>query len=78
MEVCRHPRAVWRRRHLHDVLAAAARVTRPPGDPDPQLRRGDVELLGAQLADRMQSVTAAGAIATLDVDHHLVARQVGG
>ena len=68
--------AIRRWRHLHDILAAAARVARPPGDPDPQLRRGDIELFGAQLADRMQDVAAAGAIATPDVDHHLVARQV--
>jgi hypothetical protein len=68
--------AIRRRRYEHDILAGAARITRTPGHPDPQLRRGDVELFGAQFADGMQNVAAAGAISAPDIDHHFVTRQV--
>ena len=74
-----HPaidRPVRRGRDHHDILATPADVARPARDPDPQLRRHDVELLGAEFADRRQRDTAARAVAVLDVDHHLVARQV--
>jgi hypothetical protein len=56
--------------------AAPARERPPPPPRSPQLRRHDVELFGADLADRGQRPAAARAIAVLDVDHHLVARQV--
>jgi len=69
-------RTLRRGRHQHDILAAAAGIARPPGDPHAQLRRHDVELLAAQLTDRPQLAAAARAIATADVDHHLVARQM--
>ncbi len=69
-------RTLRRGRHQHDILAAAAGIARPPCDPHTQLRRHDVELLAAQLTDRPQLAAAARAIATADVDHHLVARQM--
>lgn len=47
------------------------------GDAHPQLRRHDVELFAAQLADRMQQAAVARAVAALDVDQHFIARQVG-
>ncbi len=68
--------AVGRGCYDHGALAAMAGVARPPGHPHPQLRGHHVELLGAQFADGVQGVAAARAGAVLDVDHHLVARQV--
>ena len=68
--------AVGRGGHDDGTLAAMAGVARPPGHPHPQLGGHHVELLGRQLADGVQRVAAARASAVLDVDHHLVARQV--
>ena len=62
--------------HHHGILAAAAGVARPARHPHPQLRRRDVELLGAQFADAVHGATAAWAGSVLDIDHHLIARQV--
>ena len=58
------------------LLAASAGVTRPARHPDPQLRRRDVELLGAQFADAVHVAAAARARLMRDIDHHLVARQM--
>jgi hypothetical protein len=63
--------------HHHRALAGPAGITGPARDAHPQLRGHDVELLGAEFADRMQRATAAGAVPAVHVDHHLVARQMG-
>jgi hypothetical protein len=60
----------------HDALAGAARIARAAGDAHAQLRGHDVELLGPLLADAVQGAAAAGARRGLDIDHHLVARQM--
>ena len=52
------------------------RAVAPARNAHPQLCGHHVQLLGAQLVDHMQRAAAAGAVAALDVDHHLVARQV--
>ena len=52
-------------------------VTGPAGNAHPQLCGHDVQLLGAQLVDRVQRAAAAGAVAILDVDHHLVTGKMG-
>ncbi len=69
-------RALRRWRLHHGSLARPAGVTRPARDPHPKLRGHDIELLAARFADHMQRATTAGALAVLDVHHHLVARQV--
>ena len=69
-------RPVGRRGDHDGLLASPADIARPPGHPNPQLRRHDVELPGGDLADWHERPAAARAIAVLDVDHHLVARQV--
>ncbi len=66
-----------RRRLHHDLFAAAAGVLRPAGDDDAELRRHDVEALGAVLADHVHLASAAGAGLVGDVDDPLDARQVG-
>ena len=58
------------------TLAAMAGVARAPGHPHSQLGGHHVELLGCHLADGVQCMAAARARPVLDVDHHLVARQV--
>ena len=58
------------------TLAAMAGVARAPGHPHSQLGGYHVELLGRQFADGVQRVAAARASVVLDVDYHLVARQV--
>jgi len=58
------------------LLTAPAGVTRPACHPDPQLRRRNVELLGAHFADAMHLAATAGAGIMRNIDHHLVARQV--
>ena len=62
----------------HSTFAGPAGVTRAACDAHPQLRGHDVELLAAQFADRVQHAAAAGAVAVLDVDQHLIARQMRG
>ena len=47
-------RPLGRRRHRDDTVAATAYIARAACDTYPQLRRRDVELLGAQLTDRLQ------------------------
>ena len=47
-------RPLWRRRHHGNTVAAVAYVARPTRDAHPQLRRRDVELLGAQFAHHLQ------------------------
>ena len=69
-------RPLRRGRHHHRALAGPAGVARAAGDADPQLGGHDVQLLGAQFADRVQRAAAAGAVAPLDVDQNLVARQM--
>ena len=64
---------------LHDgPFAGATAIARPPGHPHPQSGGEDVQLLGPVLADQVQGATAAGAGLVLDIDHHLVARQMRG
>ena len=63
-------------RDHHGPLAGAAGVARAARDAHPQLRGHDVELLGAQFVDHVQRTAAARAVTVLDVDHHLVARQM--
>jgi hypothetical protein len=65
-----------RRGDDHGPLAGAAGVAGAARDAHPQLRRHDVELLGAQFIDHVQRTAAARAVAVLDVDHHLVAGQM--
>ena len=60
----------------HGALAGAAGIARTARDPHPQLCGHDVELLGAEFADGVQRAAAAGTCLVLDVDHHLVARQM--
>jgi hypothetical protein len=67
-----------RRGNDHGALAGATGVARTARDAHPQLRRRDVQLLGAKFIDGVQRAPAAGTFAALDVDHHLVAGQVRG
>ena len=60
----------------HGPFAAAAGIAGTTRDAHAQLRRRDVQLLGAQFADRVQRAAATRAVVVLDVDHHLVARQM--
>ena len=69
-------RPLRRRRHHHGTLASAAGVARAARDAHAQLRRHDVELLGAQFADAVHGAAAARARRRLGIDHHLIARQV--
>jgi len=67
----------------HQIIALVAYAHLTPAArekvdaiPHPKLRRHQVELFGAQFADRMQGTAATRAIPVLNVDDHLVARQV--
>ncbi len=64
------------RRLHHRALAAAATVARAPDHLDPVLCRHDVEHLRHVLADHMQRSAAARAALVVDIDDHLVARQM--
>jgi hypothetical protein len=44
----------------------------------PQLRGHAIQHFRAGLVDQVQRTAAAGALLSVDVDHHLVARQVPG
>ena len=66
-----------RRRGDHDgPFAGPTGVPRTTGDTNAQLRGHDVQLLAAQLADRVHHAAAAWAIVVFNVDQHLIARQM--
>ena len=76
-----HPavdRPLRRRCLQHRVLAGAARITRAADHLHAQLAGDDVELLGAVLADQVQRAATTGAGFAVDIDHHLIARQMRG
>ena len=62
--------------HDNGAFTGAAGIARAARDPDSQLLRDDIELLGAQLADGVQHVTAARAGIVSDVDDNFIARQM--
>ena len=67
------------RRRLDDpALAGGTGIARPHGRDHPELRRHDVETLGAVLADLHHLAAAAGAERAVGLDHHLAARQLLG
>ena len=79
--LCRHaaidrPRRCFR--HDDGLLATPTGITRAASDANPQLRRHDIELFGAQLTDAVHRATTAGTSLRCGIDHHLIARQVGG
>src|SRR5205085_2300057 len=49
-----------------------AGVAWAPHHPHAQLRRSDVELLGAQFADAVHAAAATGTRGVLDIDEHFV------
>src|SRR4051794_4648912 len=55
-----------------------AAIARTADDAHAQLRGHDVELLAALFVDHVQHTAAAGAVARLDVDQHLIPRQMRG
>ena len=65
-----------RRGDHHGPLAAAAGIAGPTRDTHAKLGRRDVQLFGAQFADRVQGAATTRAVVVLHVDHHLVARQM--
>src|ERR1700692_4830085 len=75
----RHPaikRPLRRRCHDNGAFTGAAGIARAARHPDPQLRRDDIELLGAQLADGMQHATAARAGIVSDIDDNFITWQM--
>jgi hypothetical protein len=66
-----------RRRGLHHgALAASASIAWPANHLHPQLGGNQVEHLGAVIADQVQCAATTRALLALDVDDHLVARQM--
>ena len=65
-----------RGRRLMDRPAGPAAIARPADADDPQPRRHMVEHLADGLADQVQLAAAAGAGLMLDIEPHVLARQV--
>jgi hypothetical protein len=60
----------------NSLRTASAGVPWAPCHPHPQLCGCDIKLLGAHFANAMHLATAARACLMLDIDHHLIARQM--